>query len=202
MTLKNKYNLTRQDPVYYAATNQPSLVELGDYDYLRIKGQGKTLGTEFVNKVNALFFFYKVIQQLCKKQEIIFSIPKLEIMRWVEGSLYQEQVDEDEWHWVLLIRKYNFITPEMMDEARDYCVRKKNFLIAASIRAEHVKLGKCIHIMHHGKIGSEIYSIKELRKYISFNNHKENGFYHEVHLSYPRKVIPENMKVVLRQPIE
>ncbi|BBM89787.1 hypothetical protein COTS27_01495 [Spirochaetota bacterium] len=202
MSVKNKNNLVKQDPLYYTASNQPAIVELGEYDFIRIKGQGKTLGAEFINKVNALFFFNKVIQQICKRQEIVFSIPKLEIMRWVEGNAFQEQVDEDEWHWILLIRKYNFITAEMIEEARDYCVRKKNFIIAESIVTEHVKIGKCVSIMHYGKIGSEIYSIKELRKYLSFNNLKESGFYHEVHLSYPRKVIPENMKVILRQPVE
>lgn len=202
MNTKTKYNLIKQDQLYYTSSNHPNVIELGEYDYIRIKGQGKTLGNEFNNKVNTLFFFYKVLQQLCKKQDLNFSIPKLEIMRWVEGDDFQEQVAESEWHWIMLIRKYNFLTSDLMEEARDYCVQKKNFSLAQDIRAERIKIGKCLQIMHQGKIGSEIYSIKELRKYLSMNNLKENGFYHEIHLSYPRKVIPENMRAVLRQPIE
>ena len=202
MNSKLKYNLIKQDQVYYTSPNQPNVIELGEYEYVRIKGQGKTLGNEFNNKVNVIFFFYKVLQQLCKKQEINFSIPKLEIMRWVDRDVFQEQVAESEWHWIMLIRSYHFITSDMIEEAKDYCTNKKNFTIAQEIRKEKVKIGKCLQIMHQGKIGSEIYSIKELRKHLSMNNMKENGFYHEIHLSYPRKVIPENMRAVLRQPIE
>ena len=202
MATKTKLNLVKQDNSYYSASNQPTVIELGEYEYLRIKGQGKTLGTEFNNKVTGLFFFYKIIQQISKKQEINFSIPKLEIMRWVEENAFQEQVSEDEWHWILLIRKYDFINNDLIEEAKDYCLRKKNFTMVEEISVEKVHIGKCLQIIHYGKIGSEIYSRKELRKNMSINNYNENGFYHEIHLSYPRKVIPENMKAILRQPIE
>ncbi len=202
MTIKTKYNLSKQDPLYYSSSNQAETVELREYEYIRLKGQGKTLDTEFNNKVSTLFFFNKIIQQICRKQELNFSVPKLEVMRWVEKDQFQEQINEDEWHWILLIRKYDFITNDMIEEARDYCIRKKDLSVVQDIICEKVSIGKCAQIMHYGKIGSEIYSIKELRKYMSVNNLKENGFYHEVHLSYPRKVIPENMKAILRQPIQ
>lgn len=203
MSLKNKYNIVKQDPFYHTATNTPTIVELGQYDYIKIKGRGETLSTEFNNKVNGIFFFYKMLQQTCKKQDINLTFPKLEVIRWVQGdNILQNQVADEDSFWILLVRKYDFISDDLIEETKDFCIRKKNFELADEIFTERIHIGKCIQIMHYGKIGSEIYSRKEIKKFISLNGLQENGFYQEVHLSYPRKVIPENMKSILRQPVE
>ncbi len=202
MNTKIKHNLMKDEPDYYNANNNTEIIELGKYEYIRLKGKGRILGAEFNSKIDGILFFYKILQQICKKQNVNFTIPKLEIIKWVEGDDFQEQIKEDEWHWVLLLRNYSFINEDLIEEAKDFCLRKKNFTLVEQISLETINIGKCVQIIHYGKIGSEIYSKKELKKFISINNLKENGFYHEVHLSYPRKVIPENMKSILRQPIE
>ncbi len=202
MNSKVKHNLMKEDLTYYTSGNNAEIVELGKYDFIRLKGKGRILGAGFNTKIDGILFFYKILQQTCKKQSINFTIPKLEILKWVEGDDFQEQIAEDEWHWIVLLRNYSFINEDLIEEAKDFCLRKKNFALAEEITLENIYIGKCVQIMHYGKIGSEIYSKKELKKYISMNNLKENGFYHEIHLSYPRKVIPENMKCILRQPIE
>ncbi len=202
MNSKTKHNLIKEDVEYYSSSNNAEVVDLGKYNYIRLKGKGRILGPEFNNKIEGIMFFYKILQQMSKKQSINFTIPKLEILKWVQGDEFQEQITEDEWHWILLIRNYDFINEDLIEEAKDFCLRKKNLTLAEKISLETISIGKCVQVMHYGKIGSEVYSKKELRKFISMNNFKENGFYHEIHLSFPRKVIPENMKCILRQPIE
>lgn len=203
MSNKNKYNIVKQDAFYHTAGNNPSIVELGQYEYIKVKGRGETLGTEFNNKVNGIFFFYKMLQQACKKQDINLTFPKLEVISWVQGdTIMQNQVAEDENFWILLVRKYDFMSEDLIEETKDFCIRKKNFELANEIFTEKIHIGKCVQIMHYGKIGSEIYSRKEIKKFISINGLQENGFPHQIHLSYPRKVIPENMKSILRQPVE
>lgn len=203
MSSKNKYNIIKQDPFYHTAGNNPAIVELGQYEYIKIRGKGETLSTEFNNKVNGIFFFYKMLQQACKKQDINLTFPKLEVVRWMQrDNGAPNQTAEEENFWILLVRKYDFISDDLVEETKDFCIRKKNFELANEVFTEKIHIGKCVQIMHYGKIGSEVYSRKEIKKFISMNGLQENGFFHELHLSYPRKVIPENMKSVLRQPVE
>lgn len=57
--------------------------------------------------------------------------------------------------------------------------------------------GKGIQILH---IWPE--SLAKMRKLIEQKNLVENGLHHEIYLSDPRKIAPEKMKTILRQPVK
>ncbi|MEM0447720.1 MAG: GyrI-like domain-containing protein, partial [Thermoplasmata archaeon] len=70
------------------------------------------------------------------------------------------------------------------------------------IKFEKIKEGKCIQILHIGPYSTEPESLARMRNLMEEKNLVENGLHHEIYLSDPRKVTPEKMKTVLKQPVK
>ena len=65
-----------------------------------------------------------------------------------------------------------------------------------------MKEGKCVQIMHIGPYSAEPETIERIKGFMKENNLVKNGLHHEIYLSDPRKVAPEKMKTILRQPVK
>lgn len=96
----------------------------------------------------------------------------------------------------------DFAAPEMIEEAREEVFKKKGIELVKEIKFEKMKEGKCIQIMHIGPYSTEPETIEKMRIFIKEKNLVENGLHHEIYLSDPRKIAPEKMKTILRQPVK
>jgi len=67
---------------------------------------------------------------------------------------------------------------------------------------EKIKEGKCIQVLHIGPYSAETESWEKIIKLMEEKELVENGLHHEIYLSDPRKVVPEKMKTILRQPVK
>ena len=200
-----KKDLSKKDSEYYNAKNDVDLAKLGTYSYLKLPCRGKVLSEEFNDSTNTLFFFIKVLQNILKKQKSInFATPKLELIKWdTEVENCFEYVDEDkekQYYWIMMVRIYDFITEDHIEEAKEYSLKKKQIKLVENIEIEDYTIGDSIQILHKGDFGTENSSLQKIKKYMEENSLEENGFYHELNLSYPRKVIPQNMKRIIRVP--
>jgi hypothetical protein len=72
----------------------------------------------------------------------------------------------------------------------------------ASLRLEPYEEGLSVQIMHVGSYDDEGPVLRRLHKeFLPENGLTETGHHHEIYLSDPRKVAPEKLKTVLRQPV-
>jgi hypothetical protein len=63
--------------------------------------------------------------------------------------------------------------------------------------------GLSVQIMHIGSYDDEGPVLSQMHSdFIPNNGYVENGKHHEIYLSDPRRVAPEKLKTVLRQPIK
>ena len=201
-----KEDMIKQDPAYFNCKNDVNLLELGQYKYLKFAGKGRILSDTFNESVNSLFFVTKVLQNILKKQkDINFSTPKLEILKWDETDnneyIYHDKNNQKELYWIMLIRLYDFITEDHIEDAKEYCIRKKQIKLAEKITIDSYNVGNVVQTMHKGNFGTEGNAVKKMYEFMNKNNLEESGFYQELNLSYPRKVIPQNMKRILRIPV-
>jgi hypothetical protein len=95
-----------------------------------------------------------------------------------------------------------FVTPEDVEKAKPDVFKKKGIELVNKIMFEKITEGKCVQVLHVGPYSTEPESLSKMRKLMEEKNLIENGFHHEIYLSYPRKVAPEKMKTILRQPIK
>ncbi len=197
-----KLDLTKEYKTYYTAKTTPEVVEFNEVQFLTIEGKGAPSGKEFTAKVEALYPLAYGVKNVCKKQGKDFVVPKLEGLWWVESNKPALEVPREEWRWKLLIRMPEFVTSDIVEKVKAEVIKKKGIELVKEIKFEKITEGKCVQILHVGPYSTEPESLSKMRKLIKEKNLIENGLHHEIYLSDPRKVTPEKMKTILRQPVK
>lgn len=169
--------------------------------YLSIEGKGEPAGKEFVKAVETLYPLAYGIKGLSKKEAKDFVVTKLEGLWWIESNKPALKVPRSEWQWKLLIRLPEFVSNQMVESAKTEVAKKKKNPLVNQISFEKIREGKCVQIMHVGPYATEAETITKIKNFIKDNGLMENGYHHEIYLSDPRKVAPEKMKTILRQPV-
>jgi hypothetical protein len=93
------------------------------------------------------------------------------------------------------------VTQEMFEEALRQAEKRKNLPALAKLRLEAYGEGLSVQIMHIGPYEAEAPTIASMHAFIDRNGYQPAGKHHEIYLGDPRKVVPEKLKTVLRQPI-
>ena len=92
------------------------------------------------------------------------------------------------------------VTAEMLEQAREELRKKKSLALLDDVRFETYHEGESVQLMHIGPYADEGPNIFRLHQYIADNGWELRGQHHEIYLSDPRRVAPEKMKTVIRQP--
>ena len=197
-----KLDLIKEYKTYYTATRKPELFEFGEVQYLAIEGVGEAAGKEFNAKIEALYPLAYAVKNITKKSGNDFAVPKLEGLWWVETEKPFHMIPREDWHWQLLIRMPNFVTLDMVEQARIKVYEKKKNDLINEISFEKINEGSSVQIMHIGPYSTEPETIEVMHNFIKDNNLAPNGLHHEIYISDPRRVAPEKMKTILRQPVK
>lgn len=200
--MATKLDLTKEYKAYYQAKTSPEIVEFDEIPFLTVEGQGEPAGEAFIKAVEALYPLAYGIKNICKKQGKDFVVPKLEGLWWVESDKPALEVPRGEWRWKLLIRMPDFVNPEVVEKARGEVFKKEGMELLKEIRFEKIKEGKCVQMLHVGPYSTEPETLAKMEKFMEQKNLVRNGPHHEIYLSDPRKVVPEKMKTILRQPVK
>ncbi len=101
----------------------------------------------------------------------------------------------------MIVADADWLTRELFDEGFEQASRRLGD-VPSSLRIKNYAEGKCVQIMHIGPPGAQ--SATTARMYGEFlteNNLTPHGYYHEIYLNDPRRVAPNKLKTVLRQPV-
>ena len=185
-----KLDLTREYKESYKAPVYPQLVELDPAPFLTIEGKGEPAGQEFNQKVSALYPLAYGVKKICKLQGKDFGVPKLEGLWWVDSDKPALEVPRNEWQWKLLIRMPDFVTSEMVEQARADVIAKKKLQLVNEMDLETIHEGQCVQIMHVGPYSTEPESLSKMENYMNEKNLEPNGLHHEVYLFRSQKGCP------------
>jgi hypothetical protein len=110
--------------------------------------------------------------------------------------------DKSRWDWTMMIMAPDWITAGVVEQALDDVNQKKKLPSLEKLRWEVYQEGLAVQIMHLGSYDEEGPILKQLHEdWMPANSYQFNGFHHEIYLSDPRRVEPEKLRTVLRQPI-
>jgi hypothetical protein len=110
--------------------------------------------------------------------------------------------DKSQWDWTMMIMTPDWITSEVFSEALELVRKSKNLAALDQVRLESYHEGLSAQIMHTGSYDDEGPILMEMHtEFIPENGYVENGKHHEIYLNDPRRIAPEKLKTVLRQPI-
>lgn len=188
--------------------NPPSrdflLVEVPEMQFLMLDGHGDP-NTEpaYQEAVEALYGVAYKLKFMSKKQfEKDYVVPPLEGLWWADDMETFISRDKSAWDWTMMIMQPEWITPEMFAQAVAEVQKSKALPALSKMRLERYAEGLSVQILHIGSYDAEAPTLERLhREFIPQNGYVEAGKHHEIYLSDPRKVAPEKLKTVLRQPV-
>lgn len=131
-----------------------------------------------------------------------FVEPPLECLYWADNAGDFVLGIKDKWKWrVMIVFIPDLVPQEAFQEAVNK-VEEKLGPAPKTLRFQFLNEGKSVQIMHIGDY-SEIQSVcdKLYNEFLPENNLMPNGYYHEIYLNDPSRVMPEKRKMVLRQPV-
>jgi hypothetical protein len=100
-----------------------------------------------------------------------------------------------------MIRTPDFIGKKELDAAVATLLKRGKSPEVKEVKLESIKEGECVQMLHAGPYDKEHESIALMRRSAEANGLKMVGPHHEIYLSDPRRVEPERLKTILRQPV-
>jgi hypothetical protein len=191
--------------LYQPRTGEFSLVDVPAMNFLMVDGHGDpNVATAYIEAVEALYSVSYALKFMSKKElERDYAVNPLEGLWWSDDI--QSFVDrrKDAWDWTMMIMQPDWITAEMVEQARSDAARKKTLPAFARLRFEAYDEGTSLQIMHVGSYDDEGPVLKRLHhEVMPAGGYIFNGKHHEIYIGDPRKTAPEKLKTVLRQPVK
>lgn len=182
-----------------------SLLEIPAMRFLMIDGRGDpNTAVVYKEAVEALYSVAYTLKFLSKKELAKdYVVPPLEGLWWApDFELFTTKRDKSKWHWTMMIMVPDWIEGGMVEQAKSAVATKKDLPALPQLRYERYDEGLCVHIMHIGPYDEEGPVLNRMHtEFFPANNLTFNGKHHEIYLSDPRRVAPEKLKTVLRQPV-
>ncbi|MGD2201109.1 MAG: GyrI-like domain-containing protein [Candidatus Bathyarchaeota archaeon] len=200
----SKLNLRKELKEFYTARKRPELVDVPPGKFLVIVGRGEPGGESYTSALQALYSLSYTLKFRCKDEGRDFTVMALEgLWWWDDPTIFdlENAPPRGEWNWKSMIRQPDFVNQGMLEEVVPE-VREKKGGEVDRVVLETFHEGLSAHIMHRGPYSEEGPTIRRLHSFIEENGYKMRGRHHEIYLSDPRRSRPENLKTIIRQPVE
>ena len=191
--------------LYRPSTKEFVVVDVPPMNFLMIDGHGDpNTAQEYQDALEALYAVAYKLKFMSKKERgMDYVVPPLEGLWWAEDmEAFTTGRDKSVWDWTMMIMQPEWVTQEIFEEALRQVEEKKKPPALPKFRLEAYHEGLSVQIMHIGSCDDEAPTLDRMHhEFIPTNGYEMTGKHHEIYLSDPRKVAPEKMKIVLRQPV-
>lgn len=189
---------------YQAKRGEFRILDVPKMQYLMVDGHGDpNTSRAFTDAIETLYpVAYKLKFMSKLELDKDYVVPPLEGLWWAQDmNKFTTDRNKADWDWTMMLMVPNWITPEMFEIARAKAA-EKNPPDIDKIRLESLEEGKCVQTLHLGSYDDETPVLAELHhEFVPANNLKMVGKHHEIYFSDFRKVAPEKLRTVLRQPV-
>jgi hypothetical protein len=181
------------------------IVDVPPMQYLMVDGHGDpNVAREYQDALEALYAVAYKLKFMSKKElGKDYVVPPLEGLWWAEDmDAFAVLRDKSAWYWTMMIMQPSWITTAMFEAASAEVAKKKDLPSLTKLRLETYEEGLVVQILHTGSYDEEGPTLRKLHEeFIPGRGLEMRGKHHEIYLSDPRKVAPEKLKTVLRQPV-
>jgi hypothetical protein len=203
-----KYDVKRELKQFYAPKNTDwALVDVPPQRFLAVDGKGDpNTSASYTEAVEALYSVAYTAKFASKRTlGRDFVVGPLEGLWWADRPEVFVTRDKSAWQWRMLISLPEWITDDLVEEARRAASAKKGAAALPALpllRVETLHEGTSAQLLHVGPYDDEGPALARLHdEYLAANGLRMTGHHHEVYLSDPRRARPEKLKTVLRQPV-
>lgn len=200
-----KIDLKKTLDCYQGKNHQLRIVEVPRMQYLMIDGHGDpNTSDDFKEAVISLYpVAYKL--KFASKLELDkdYTVMPLEGLWWAKDmSTFTTARDKSQWDFTLMVMQPDWITHDMFQKAVQKVAEKDPPANLGKIRLEALDEGACVQTLHVGSFDNEAAILAKMHhEFVPDNGLRLTGKHHEIYFSDFRKVAPEKLKTILRQPV-
>lgn len=198
------YDVKRQRrDLYGARAGRFDLVEVPPLRFLMADGRGDpNTAEEYRTVVEALYSLSYTVRALAKAE-----LGRTHTVGPLEGLWYADDLevftarDKGFWRWTMMIVQPGWITPGLASTAVDKISATKPHVAVDRVRFDEFAEGQSVQTLHVGPYDDEGPTIARMHEEIlPAHGLTASGDHHEIYLSDPRRVAPEKLRTILRQP--
>ena len=203
MTIKTDFKKTLD--AYQAKRGEFRIVDVPATQYLMIDGHGDPNSLPaYADAIRALYpVAYKLKFASKRDLECDYVVMPLEGLWWADDlDSFTTARDKSRWDWTLMIMVPDWTDQPMFEAAVEQVAAKDRPVRLDDIRLKSLSEGRCVQTLHIGSYDSEADVLARMhREFIPGNGLRMIGKHHEIYLSDARKVAPEKLRTILRQPV-
>jgi hypothetical protein len=179
------------------------IVDIPELPFVMIDGVGDpNTAPAYTSAVSWLFTVSYTLKFMSKSAGRDFGVAPLEGLWWSDDAMDFVAGRKDNWSWTMMIMQPDWITPAQFALAREKAAVKLNQPPPESVRLERFTEGLSVQTMYVGPYADEGPTIERLHEdFLPANGLAETGKHHEIYLGDPRKVAPEKLRTIIRQPV-
>lgn len=192
------------DFLYKPSSKEFSIVTVPPLKYLMVDGEGDpNTSPDYAAAIEALYSVSYTLKFMSKKElGQDYVVPPLESLWWADDMSTFVKRQKESWKWTAMIMVPDWITKAMVKQAVKSVGEKKENAKLSELRHETLKEGKSVQILHIGPYDKEGPMLNRMHnEFMPANGLTFNGKHHEIYMSDMRKVAPEKLRTVVRQPV-
>lgn len=197
--------MRKEFPLLFAAkAGRFTVVDVPPMTYFMIDGQGDPNTSQaFQDAVETLYAVSFGLKMPFKKThpDLDYVVPPLQ-GQWHAEDMARFSMDaKKDWLWTLMIAIPGFVPVAEARAAIDAVARKRHPPAIERVRVDSLHEGTCVQTMHLGPYDAEPPLIARMHEWIAQEGCALAGKHHEIYLSDARRVAPEKLRTILRQPV-
>ena len=195
-------DLGRLKELYLPSDKDFTLVDVPEMQFVMLNGEGSPRGEAYAHAMRRLFSVVYPIKLIAKERMgKRFVEPPMEGLYWADDMADFIAGDQDKFKWRVMIVTADWVSHEMFKEAVSKTEERLGE-VPSSLQLGTYDEGTSVQIMHIGPPGELSPVVARLhQEFLPANNLTPNGHHHEIYLNDPRRVAPEKVKTVVRQPV-
>ncbi|MEZ0446411.1 GyrI-like domain-containing protein [Cellulomonas sp. ICMP 17802] len=189
---------------YRARQGEFRVLDVPDLQYLMVDGHGDPNSAAFTNAMEALYpvaYAVKFANRRALGRDYV--VPPLEGLWWADDmAAFTAAPDKTRWDWTLMILVPDWVDRSTVDAAIAQVREKKRPDRLDDVRFEVLSEGRCVQTLHVGPFDQEAGVLTQMHHdVIPSHGLRMTGKHHEIYLSDARRVAPERLRTILRQPV-
>ncbi|WP_232547005.1 GyrI-like domain-containing protein [Propioniciclava soli] len=179
-------------------------VDVPSVTYLAIDGHGDpNTSSTYADAVGALYTAgYGVRAAFKERTGDDFVVGPLEALWTSSDPETFVRQEKSAWDWTLLIALPDAVSSVDANAGITHAAQRKSELPVGEVEPRVIAEGRSLQIMHVGSYDDEGPTLARLHhEVMPALGVTWNGPHHEIYLSDPRRVAPEKLRTVLRQPV-
>ncbi|KNX36330.1 GyrI-like domain-containing protein [Luteipulveratus halotolerans] len=201
--MPDKIDLKKTLDSYRATAGELSLIDVPPLSYLMVDGHGDpNTAPAYADALASLYPVAYALKFASKGQGRDYVVPPLEGLWWADDmAAFTTRRDKAQWDWTMML-----MVPAWLDasavEAALARAAAKNPPALEKVRFATLLEGRCVQTLHVGSYDDEAGVLARMHdEYIPAHGLRLDGRHHEIYLSDPRRVAPERLRTILRQPV-